>query len=69
MHKSEKTFELLHFRKIGENTAEVMLLAVLVDHGAVAISNIYYGDASQPSRGSRPIARGSSQQTLHSGTG
>lgn len=44
LHKSGKTFELLHFRKTGENTAEVMVLAVLVDDRAVAISNIYYGD-------------------------
>ena len=45
------------------------MLAVPVDHRAVAISNIYYGDVSQPGRGSGPVARGSAQQTLHSGTG
>lgn len=66
MHKSQKIFELLHFRKTGRNTAEV---TVLVDLGAVAISNIYYGDVSQPGRGSGPAALGSAQQTLHPGTG
>jgi len=43
LHKSGKSFELLSFRKAGENTAEMMVLAVLVDHRAVAIDNVYYG--------------------------
>lgn len=50
LHKSGKTFQCLHFRKTEENTAVVMVLAVLVDHRAVATSDIYYGDVSQPGR-------------------
>lgn len=63
MHKSGKTFELLHFRKTGRNTAEVTVLVT------VAISNIYYGDVSQAGRRSGPAALRSAQQTLHPGTG
>lgn len=69
MHKSGKTFELLRFRKTGGNTAEALVLAVLVGRRAVASCNIYYGDVSQPGRGSGPVALGAAQQTLHSGTG